>query len=174
MFQEVPTCLLEIPGVLCITELHLEPLFKGKVTAFVSSCLKQHKDVWLTWFRWSSYSARSYLYFVCSEDAFILIKRCPCCVHVCVCVYVNVCMCVCVGQKSPGLLVRASVEHREDKIPERCSQPQIQDGSHPDWQTSESLSVTSLPISPVIGGKIRHAFVINSLFQWEQCSDANS
>ncbi|XP_003972953.2 gamma-secretase-activating protein isoform X2 [Takifugu rubripes] len=28
--KEVPSCLLEIPGVLCTTELHLEPAFKGK------------------------------------------------------------------------------------------------------------------------------------------------
>uniref|UniRef100_H3DMC0 Gamma-secretase activating protein n=1 Tax=Tetraodon nigroviridis TaxID=99883 RepID=H3DMC0_TETNG len=28
--KEVPSCLLEIPGVLCITELHLEPQFKAR------------------------------------------------------------------------------------------------------------------------------------------------
>ncbi|KAM3587297.1 uncharacterized protein V6R79_001210 [Siganus canaliculatus] len=28
--KETPTCLLEVPGVLCTTELHLEPVFKGK------------------------------------------------------------------------------------------------------------------------------------------------
>ena len=47
MFKEVPSCLLEIPGVLCITELHLEPLFKGKV-AHLSTHVKALKDVLLT------------------------------------------------------------------------------------------------------------------------------
>ncbi|XP_059182107.1 gamma-secretase-activating protein [Centropristis striata] len=28
--KEIPTCLLEVPGVLCTTELHTEPVFKGK------------------------------------------------------------------------------------------------------------------------------------------------
>ncbi|XP_037318212.2 gamma-secretase-activating protein isoform X1 [Pungitius pungitius] len=28
--KEIPACLLEVPGVLCTTELHIEPVFKGK------------------------------------------------------------------------------------------------------------------------------------------------
>ncbi|KAM9334889.1 gamma-secretase-activating protein [Symphorus nematophorus] len=28
--KEIPLCLLEVPGVLCTTELHIEPVFKGK------------------------------------------------------------------------------------------------------------------------------------------------
>ncbi|XP_054480207.1 gamma-secretase-activating protein [Anoplopoma fimbria] len=28
--KELPACLLEVPGVLCTTELHIEPVFKGK------------------------------------------------------------------------------------------------------------------------------------------------
>lgn len=31
LFQQVPACLMELPGVFCTTELHIEADFNGKV-----------------------------------------------------------------------------------------------------------------------------------------------
>ncbi|XP_045927836.1 gamma-secretase-activating protein isoform X2 [Micropterus dolomieu] len=34
--KEMPLCLLEVPGVLCTTELHIEPVFKGKARGLLN------------------------------------------------------------------------------------------------------------------------------------------
>lgn len=66
--------MLEIPGVLCTTELHLEPAFKGKVTSssHVTSCYSNIKmTCYYTWYKELLYTSTCmYVGFVCNEDAF--------------------------------------------------------------------------------------------------------
>lgn len=89
-----------------------------------NDCARRHSDIQKT-FICKTVWCCVYLRAIQTQLSSIALQRCPCCVTVGL-----LFVCVRAGQKSRGFLVGAAVEHRQDKIPGWCSQPQIQNLTH--------------------------------------------